>query len=259
MPPKDPFALVERHVAVLREGSQRTGDERDVLGEVFDRDTLMAIYKLMTDGYIETVEYPVSTGKEGNVFMALSPEGKMTALKIYRTATSTFKRISKYIEGDPRFRGISGSRRKVIYAWAAKEYRNLQRFTDAGVRVPVPIRFDKNLLLMEYIGTKTAPAPLLRNVVLENPEKVYALLIKYMKKGYQKAQLVHGDLSEFNILIYRKNPVIIDCGQAFVTDHPNAKEFLEKDIENINRYFRTLGIEVGDSKELFAEITGESK
>ncbi len=259
MPPKDPFALVERHVAVLREGSQRTGDERDVLGEVFDRDTLLAIYKLMTDGYIETVEYPVSTGKEGNVFMALSPEGKMTALKIYRTATSTFKRISKYIEGDPRFRGISGSRRKVIYAWAAKEYRNLQRFTDAGVRVPVPIRFYKNLLLMEYIGTKTAPAPLLRNVVLENPEKVYALLIKYMKKGYQKAQLVHGDLSEFNILIYRKNPVIIDCGQAFVTDHPNAKEFLEKDIENINRYFRTLGIEVGDSKELFAEITGESK
>ncbi len=259
MPPKDPFALVERHVAILREGSQRTGDERDVLGEVFDRDTLLAIYKLMTDGYIETVEYPVSTGKEGNVFMALSPEGKMVALKIYRTATSTFKRISKYIEGDPRFRGISGSRRKVIYAWAAKEYRNLQRFSEAGVRVPTPIRFYKNLLLMEYIGTRKAPAPLLRDVELDDPDRIYNLLIKYMKKGYQKAQLVHGDLSEFNILIYRKNPVIIDCGQAFVTEHPNAKDFLKKDIENINRYFRALEVEVGDPQELLGQITREVK
>lgn len=259
MPPKDPFALVERHVAFLREGSQKTGDERDVLGEVFDRDTLLGIYKLMTDGYIETVEYPVSTGKEGNVFMALSPEGERMALKIYRTATSTFKRISRYIEGDPRFRGITGSRRKVIYAWAAKEYRNLQRFNEAGVRVPNPIRFHKNLLLMEYIGTKTAPAPLMRNVVLDDPKKIYDLLVKYMKRGYQKAELVHGDLSEFNILIYRKNPVIIDCGQAFVIEHPNAKEFLMKDIENINRYFKTLDIEVSDPQELFKKITGESK
>ncbi len=255
MPDKDIYDLLEHKIAALQ-GSSRTGDERKVLGEVFDRETLLAIYKLMTDGYIETVEFPISTGKEGNVFMALTPEDKPVALKIYRTATSTFKRISKYIEGDPRFKGITGSRRKIVYAWAIKEFRNLQRFQEAGVRVPAPIRFNKNVLVMEYIGTRRRPAPLLRDVTLDDPVKTYETIIRYMDKGYNKAELVHGDLSEFNILIYLKKPVIIDCGQSMLIDHPNAVEFLKRDILNINRYFQSLGVDTIPDEEIFNRIAG---
>jgi len=191
--------------------------------------------------------------------MALTPQGKAVALKIYRTATSTFKRISQYIEGDPRFKGITGSRRKVIYAWASKEFRNLQRFHDAGVRVPSPIRFHKNLLIMEYIGTRRQPAPQLKDVVLDDPQKTYDTVVKYIDLGYKKAHLVHADLSEFNILVYRKRPVIIDCGQSMVTDHPNAKEFLKRDIYNINRYFQTLGVDISPSEDVFQAVTGEAR
>lgn len=258
MPDKDIYDVLEHRIGALQ-GTSRTGDERKVLDEVFDRETLLAIYKMMTDGYVETVEFPISTGKEGNVFMATTPEGKPIALKIYRTATSTFKRISQYIEGDPRFKGITGSRRKVIYAWASKEFRNLQRFESAGVRVPSPFRFYKNLLAMEYIGTKRRPAPLLKDVPLDDPSKLYSTVVKYMDLGYNKAQLVHGDLSEYNILLYRKRPVIIDVGQSMVTDHPNALEFLKRDIYNVNRYFQMLGVDITPNQEIFQSITGETK
>jgi RIO kinase 1 len=213
----------------------------------------------MTDGYIDTIQYPVSTGKEGNVFAVANDEGKLFALKVYRTSNATFNRISRYIEGDKRFKGIGGSRRKVIYAWASKEFRNLQRMKDAGIRVPSPIRYHRNMLVMEYIGSKKGPAPLLRNVVLDDPEKVYETLVEYMRLAYQEAELVHADLSEYNILYYRKKPVVIDVGQSVLTEHVNAKDFLLRDIDNINRYFRSLEVEVMDRDEVFKAVTGGTK
>ncbi|MBI0582922.1 MAG: serine protein kinase RIO [Methanomassiliicoccus sp.] len=255
---KDAFEALEHKIMALRENS-RTGDERKTMDEVFDRDTLLGIYKLMTDGYLDTIQYPVSTGKEGNVFAVADDEGKLFALKIYRTSNASFNRIAKYIEGDKRFRGIAGSRRKVIFAWANKEFRNLQRLVDAGVRVPSPIRYQRNMLMMEYIGNKRGPAPLLRNVVLDDPGKVYETIVKYMRLAYQEAGLVHADLSEYNILYYRKRPVIIDVGQAVLVDHVNSKDFLLRDIENINRYFRGLEVDVMDRDELLLAITEASR
>jgi RIO kinase 1 len=255
---KDAYEALEHKIMALRENS-RTGDERKTLDEVFDRDTIMGIYKLMTDGYIDTIQYPVSTGKEGNVFAVQDAQGKLFALKVYRTSNATFNRISSYIEGDKRFKGIAGSRRKVIYAWANKEFRNLQRLEDAGVRVPSPIRFHRNMLVMEYIGSKNGPAPLLRNVVLDDPEKVYTTLVEYMRRGYQEAELVHADLSEYNILYYRKKPVVIDVGQSVLTEHVNSKDFLLRDIFNVNRYFRSLEVEVMDRDEILNVIMGGTK
>lgn len=258
MPPKEAFEALEHKIMALRENS-RTGDERKTLDEVFDRDTILGIYKLMTDGYIDTIEYPVSTGKEGNVFAAKDANGKLVALKIYRTSNATFNRIAKYIEGDKRFRGLTGSRRKVIYAWANKEFRNLQRYREAGVSVPEPIRFHRNMLVMQYIGTTRGPAPLLRGTVLDDPSKVYGTIVDYMRLAYQKAQLVHADLSEYNILYYRKKPVIIDVGQAVLTDHLNAKDYLMRDIDNVNRYFRSLEVDIMDREEVFRTVTGDKK
>ncbi|MDI3483348.1 MAG: kinase 1 [Candidatus Methanomethylophilaceae archaeon] len=251
----DAYTLLERKVDAIR-GSCKTGDERKVIDEVFDRQTLLTIYGMMIDGLIDSVEYPISTGKEGNVFLVRDKKGRDLAMKIFRTSNATFKRIAKYIEGDPRFRGISGNRRKVIYAWTSKEYRNLQRYTEAGLRVPRALAHDKNCLLMEFIGEGGVPAPKLKDADFDAQE-VYATVVSFLKEGYCKARLIHGDLSEYNILYQKKEAVIIDCGQAVTVEHYNAVEILERDVVNINRFFRNRGVKVIDHKELLNSIMEE--
>jgi RIO kinase 1 len=254
----DAFHALERkiHQIKLKEYGAVEDQDRKTVDEVFDKPALLTIYKLMTDGLIETIDFPISTGKEANVFRVTSPDGDFYALKIYRTSNLTFKRIARYIEGDPRFKGIHGSRRKVIFAWATKEFRNLQRLREAKVRVPEPIKFSQNMLVMEYIGEDGNPAPSLREVDLEDPAKTYKTIVKYMKLAYKKAELVIGDLSEYNILMQYGEPVIIDVGQGLMLEHPNAKEFLLRDVENINRFFRSYDVKVLGSGELARQIMG---
>lgn len=221
--------------------------------EVFDRQNLMRLYKLFSDGTIEQLDFPLKTGKEGNVFRATTAKGELVAVKIYRTSTATFKDMAKYVQGDPRFRGISANRRKLILAWAAKEFRNLQRLYDAGIRVPKPIAHHQNIVVMEYIGTADEPAREMRQVMLDDPEAVMRKILGYMKLAYQKAGLVHGDISEFNVLMLDQEPVIIDVGQGVMLEHPLAQELLERDVSNLARYFKKYGLELDVAQEL-AEI-----
>jgi RIO kinase 1 len=234
-------------------------DARKVLDEVFDHRTLMAVYKFMTSESLDTIDFPISTGKEGNVFRVTTHDGDLLALKIYRINTATFHSIAKYIEGDPRFKGLTGSKRKLIYAWAIKEFKNLCRCQEAGVRCPKPIRFHENLLLMEYIGTPEQPAPAIRSVRLEDPAAVYKEIVKFIKMLYKKAELVHGDLSEYNILWHEEKPWIIDVGQSMVVDHPNSEEFLKRDIKNVNRYFRSLDVKIKSEEEILRFVKGVKK
>lgn len=248
---EEAYAYLERHVDALK--TNRTGDERETEGEVFDRRTLLTIYDMMTSGYIDMVHYPISTGKEGNVFYATDEEGDGMALKIFRTSTSTFKRVAKYIEGDPRFRGVTGNRWNMIYAWVNKEFKNLMRYSEAGIPVPEPITFDQNCLLMEFVGDETGPAPQLRDVVLDDPTETYDEVISFIIDGWKDAHLVHGDLSEYNILMQDGQPIMIDVGQAMTTDNYNAKELLERDIRNVNAFFRKRGADIIDDKVVFEE------
>ena len=179
--------------------------------------------------------------------------------KIFRTSTSTFKRVSKYIEGDPRFEGLCGNRRKLIYAWTNKEFKNLQRYHVNGIRVPEPIEFEKNCLLMEYIGDKNGPAPQLKDAELKRPNMTYKECISFIVDGYKKAHLIHGDLSEYNILMWKDKPVLIDCGQALTSDHFNAKDFLMRDINNINRFFKNKGVDIIDSEEILEKTMNGSE
>lgn len=258
MADKDVYAYLEHKVEALR-NTRRTGDERKVVDEVFDRQTLLTLYDLMTGGVIDTVDYPISTGKEGNVFLATDEDGDHVALKIFRTSTSTFKRISKYIEGDPRFKGITGSRRKVVYAWTGKEYRNLQRYYDAELNVPEPIAFQNNCLVMEFIGEDGVPAPKLKDVEMNDPDDVYECVLSFIVDGYREAHLVHGDMSEYNILMMEDEPILIDCGQAMTADFYNAPEILDRDIKNMNRFFRQRGVDVAERDEIWEMIHEEEE
>ncbi|UCE80422.1 MAG: serine protein kinase RIO [Methanobacteriota archaeon] len=229
---------------------RKDSDDRKTYDEVFDKDNLMRIYKLFSDGVIDQVDFPISTGKEGNVFRALTRDGKYLALKIFRTSTATFKDMAKYVAGDPRFKGISRNRKKMIMTWSSKEFRNLQRFAEAGVRVPKAVACHQNMIVMEYIGTDSSPAPMMRSVQLKDPSGVAEKLLVYVRRAYSEGGLVHGDLSEFNVLMDGDEPVLIDVGQSVLLRHPMAEELLDRDIGNIARYFRKYGLNIDIEREL---------
>jgi RIO kinase 1 len=239
----------------LRFGGRGT-DGRRTMDEVFDNQTLMIIYDLMTNEVFDIIDFPISTGKEGNVFRANLHKGGFVAVKIFRTSNATFNTIQKYIIGDPRFRGLHGNRRKLIYAWAQKEFKNLTRMREHKIRCPEPIVCRKNVLVMGYIGSAGRPAPMLREAPPKDPEKFLDDLLIQVKKIYVDAQLVHCDLSEYNILVQRQKGYIIDVGQAITSDHPNAHEYLRKDLANLLHFFKKLGVE-RDLDECLATVRGD--
>lgn len=254
MPREDDIHASEKALERIRDSwrmRRKDDDDRKSYDEVFNKQNLMRIYKLMSDGVLDRFDFTISTGKEGNVFRASTVDGDFVAVKIFRTATATFGDMYKYVAGDPRFHGVGGgNRRRLIMVWAEKEFLNLEALHRAGVRVPRPIARNQNIIVMEYIGDDAEPARQLRNVDLEDPGAFARRVLDYVGLAYRKASLVHSDLSEFNILVLGGEPVLIDVGQAVLKDHPNAQEWLERDVANIARYFRKKDVEIDVREEL---------
>src|SRR5207247_2727993 len=98
-------------------------------------------------------------------------------------------------------------------------------------------RVHNNILVMEYIGDETRPAPALREIALEDPAAVYADVVTNLR-AIRKAELVHADMSEYNLLWWSGRVVGIDVGQAVTLDHPRASEWFKRDVGNIARFFR---------------------
>ncbi len=231
--------------------------ERKIEGGVFDVQTLVALRKLMKLGIIDDINGIIATGKESDVFFG-SLKGEPRIIKIFRIETSSFHNILPYIQGDPRFR-ISGKKHEIVFEWAKKEYRNLERAYYAGLKVPKPFKVMRNILVMSFIGTDSAPAPQLNTFKAEqikNPEKLAKILLSYLTELYKKAGLVHSDFSEFNVLMKSESePYLVDFAQAVMKDHRNAKMFLERDVENFIRYFQKHGLKFENAK-ILKEITG---
>lgn len=244
---------LESQVDALRQRDKDSAS-RKTYDQVFDRAALLNLAKLISDRVIATLDYPVATGKEANVFHATDSAGGARAVKIYRIATATFRNIARYIEGDSRFKGVRRATKPTLLAWARKEHKNLLRMGDAGVRVPRPHALQENILVMDYIGDETRPAPLLREVALEDPEATFQDVLENMRR-IRTAELVHADLSEYNLLVWDGGIVVIDVGQAVPLDHPRAAEWFQRDVFNIARYFRRLGVSVSPA-ELERAVVG---
>ena len=217
--------------------------------DVFDHFTNRSIFKLITEGHFRGLESPISTGKESNVFSALTEEGKRVIVKIYRLETCDFNAMYDYIKGDPRYFGLKDKKRKVIFAWVQREYRNLMNARDAQVNVPIPITFSNNILVLEFMGRNGNIAPKLKDSIPKSKKRFFDKTVDNIRKLY-KAGLVHADLSAFNILNFDENPVFIDMSQATVLKHPRAEEYLERDVKNICIFFRKVGLKVTEKSAL---------
>ena len=211
-------------------------DKFETYKDVFDEKTLRTLFKLESEGYFVELKSPISIGKESNVFSAVKDDGTYVCVKIYRVNTADFKRMYAYIVNDPRFEGLQKKRRSIIFAWAQREYRNLLMAYEAGLNVPKPFAVKDNVLVMEFIGFNGEAAPRLKDRSPKNLQKFSKELIKNLRLLH-KADLVHGDLSEFNILNYKDKPIIIDFSHGVKLNYPSAYELLERDAKNIKRYF----------------------
>ena len=236
---------------------EKRSEEYEVLEEVLDRSTLMTIYNFLNKGTIAEIHGAVKAGKESRIYWGIGPDGRELAIKIFLTLSSEFRKgMRPYIQGDPRFTHVRRNTRSLVYAWAQKEFKNLQRAYKAGIRVPRPIAVDKNVLIMSFIGENGVSAPLMKEAPPKKPRRTYRQLLTYIKKLYKEAGLVHGDLSEYNVMMWRDKPVLFDVSQAVSLKHPMAERFLRRDLENLRQFFMRLDVDVASVEEMYRFVTG---
>lgn len=228
---------------------KKSREEWKIYKNVFDNFTLLNLHKLSSQGHFDELTSPIALGKEANVFSATKGKDKII-VKIYRVENCNFNKMYSYIAPDPRFSGLKKRRRLVIFSWVQREYRNLLKARQV-IRVPTPITVKDNVLLMEFIG-KQQPAPLLKDSPPSDAKKFFEKTVTNMKKLF-KAGLIHADLSEYNILNFEQEPVFIDFSQSTTTEHPNAKEFLQRDVHIMVKYFKKQGLKI-DEEEVYERV-----
>ena len=223
-----------------------------VVNEVLDKPTVMTLYKMITDHIIAYVNGAVSAGKESVLFWGVDESENSVALKIYLVSTSNFKKREPYILGDPRFSNVKKGTKNLVYLWAKKEFRNLSQCYDAGIPVPKPLHVTNNVLAMDFVGQNGTPANSLLETEVDSID--YKQAISIIEDLYDKAKLVHGDFSEYNIFKTENGLIVFDLGSAVDLRHPNSKEFLKRDINNITKFFNKRGISVEDPGTIFEDI-----
>jgi len=228
---------------------------RKLFQKVIDHYTLKHLEKLSKKLGIREIYGSIGEGKESVVFLAKSDKDYF-AVKVYRIETFPIKKLRMYIEGDPRF-DVPENRNRFVFTWVRKEFANLRRSYEHGVLVPKPVEYEHNVLVTGLIGEEGRPAPKLLEVRLEQPEQFFQLVLDNYKRLYQRAKLVHADLSEYNILVHEQLPYFIDLSQAVLRTHPLAEQWLQRDLENIVNYFTSeyrLNI---DLDKVIEEVKGE--
>jgi RIO kinase 1 len=254
----------------------RDKSDRATSEQVLDPRTRMILLQMINRGIVSEVNGCLSTGKEANVYGALSTpcsdgnEDRQPihrAIKVYKTSILVFKDRDRYVTGEHRFRSgyNKGNNRAMVKVWAEKEFRNLKRLYLAGIPCPEPVYLRLHVLVMGFLGDKKGwAAPRLRDIELQGDDLdeqwrvLYLQLLGLMKRMYQTCKLVHADLSEYNVLYHQKKLFIIDVSQSVEHDHPRSLEFLRMDVKNVSDFFRRKNVDVLSEQAVFGFITSHN-
>ena len=204
---------------------------------------------LISQGVVREVVRPLMSGKEAQVYLVVTPDGVQRVAKIYKDAQNrSFKHRSDYTEG----RGVRSSRdqramnkrskygrEKDEEAWRSAEVDMIYRLREAGVRVPEPLVFADGVLIMELVQDEDGrPAPRLAEIQLDaaRAREVFDHLLREVVRMLC-TDVVHGDLSDFNVLMSKNGPVVIDFPQAVdASRNQNARTLLLRDVENLTTF-----------------------
>lgn len=204
---------------------------------------------LLETGIIDSVIRPLMSGKEAQVYL-VEAGGQLRVAKVYKSSNErTFRNRSEYTEGravrnsrDQRAMGKRSQhgRSRDEETWKAAEAEMIYKLAEAGVRVPAPYAFVDGVLVMECIeGPDGGPAPRLAECTFE-PDHAREIFDRVMREIVLMlcADVVHGDLSAYNILLDANGPVIIDFPQAInAASNRNAKTILLRDVANMTSHF----------------------
>lgn len=207
------------------------------------------IQPLVDDGLIDDVLQRLKSGKEADVYTVLCG-GKIQCAKVYKEATQrSFKQAVQYQEGRKvrnsrnsraMQKGSKFGRKQQEESWQTAEVDALFRLANVGVRVPQPYMCIDGVLLMELVtDAEGAVAPRLSDVTLDEESAIvdFDTMIRNIVRMLC-AGIVHGDLSEFNVLLDAQGPVIIDLPQAVdAAANNHAESMFERDVNNITAYY----------------------
>jgi serine/threonine-protein kinase RIO1 len=234
-----------------------------------DVKTRLIILKWINNGDLDSVEGAIAIGKESTVLNGICKaveagtsqqedplKERRFAIKVHKQTLNAFRNRSDYVKEDFRFKNP----RSILKIWTEKEYLNLMRLFRAEIPCPRPIQYRKHVLLMQLIEDEEGkPAPKLQHHNFTSDEQkteIFGQVKDIMIKMYKQCRLVHADLSEFNLLISNDKIYVIDLAQATVLEHPQALVFLQRDIENVIRFFDKNATEgLPTAHALFTEIT----
>ncbi|RLN70580.1 hypothetical protein BBJ28_00017399 [Nothophytophthora sp. Chile5] len=254
--------LTPAHVDLGKHG----GDAHESL---FDERTQFILRKLMASELVTDVQTRVHTGREANVYHGLGRDAttgreRALALKIFKSSKGDY---SKFNECDPTgrrydVRFVKKSIRRQLKLWTEREHRHLSRAAAAlatetvteaetelataghGVRVPRPLLVREHILITEFVGTDGHSAISLKDASLNSTQlrNAYADLLRAVRLLYQRARLVHGQLTAANILYHNGQCWLMDLGHAVEVNAEGHDELLTRDLDSIEAFFRSRGV-----------------
>jgi RIO kinase 1 len=252
--PNDPAPYISKRSQVQRQIS-KNDDQRGRLEDLPEITLSSVRAEAIATQLATNVNGIISAGKEATVFYALWKDFPL-ALKVYRLyATPHAKKGKRKKSGGGK---VSFSKDIMSY-WAAREFWILDRAFSAGVKVPTPARHIDNMFTARFLGENGTPAPLLKDAIIEYPFRLFDEIIKGVFDLY-RAFVIHGDLSGYNILLFREEPWMIDFPQAIdFASRPGrhrvlkeGRRILLRDITNIVQFFERHGVSA-DSEVLCDE------
>jgi RIO kinase 2 len=210
----------------------------------------LAINALVKAGIISSFGQTIGVGKEADVYTALTPDGKTIAVKFHRLGRISFRQTR-------RKRGYIREHSTWLFQShlaAEKEFQALQLVFKNGVSVPEPLSHNRHVIAMGIIEG----GELSKWRKITNPQRVLKEILRNIRKAYLKAHVIHGDLSEYNIILKPDMHVlIIDWPQYVMADHPNAAELLQRDLQNVLTFFNRRFDVKAELQLAYAYVTGK--
>lgn len=209
----------------------------------------LALNALVKTGILDSIGKPLGVGKEADVYEALTQSNERVAVKFHRLGRTSFRQTR-------RLRVYAADKRHISWLYqsrlaAEREIEALRLVYPCGVSVPKPVAQNRHVVVMGMIEGDC----LFRVSSLPDPEAILDEILENVKLAYIKAGVVHGDLSEYNVIIMPSwHILIIDWPQYVKVDHPSAKMLLRKDISNILKFFKRKYRVVRSLSEVLEEV-----
>lgn len=211
----------------------------------------LAVNALVKANVLEAFGKPLGVGKEADVYDALTLGGQQVAVKFHRLGRTSFRQTR-------RKRGYIAERQHISWLYqsrlaAQKEFEALKLVHPYGVSVPEPIQQNRHVVVMGMIEG----SDLVDYIQIPEPQNVLDEILLNLRKAYLEAEVVHADLSEFNVIFGPNGHVlIIDWPQYVRKSHLNADQLLKRDVTNIVRFFQRKFKTKARLKEALAYVKG---